>query len=493
MDKYVSLNNRNLKLLRPVIVRPEYDRSKLFTSIVHAGVGGFHRSHQAYYTDLLCGKGVTDWSICGIGLMKNDRPMKKNLEHQDHLYTLMVNYPDGKVTAQVIGSITEYMYVPDNPVLVIKKMAQPETRIVSLTITEGGYNFNQSTGEFIFDNPDIQWDLRNPESPRTIFSLLAESLKLRKEKNLKPYTVLSCDNIQHNGDVAKRMLIAFTDLKDRSLRKWIEDNVSFPNCMVDRITPVSTEETKQTLTDNFGIDDKCPVICEPFCQWIIEDRFVAGRPQWEDAGAQFVPDVAPFEKMKIRLLNAGHSLLGFTGALHGYDYIHECVGDDLFTQLLRNFMDKEVTPVLDPVPGIDLASYKNTLVERFGNASIKDTVARICGQSSAKIPKFLLPTIHDQLKSQGPVNISAFVIAAWCCYSRGTDEKGRKYDLDDELRSELNQAALKSDSDELAFLKIEPVFGDLIKSASFTEAYLKALRNIRLNGIKKATKLLLNP
>jgi mannitol 2-dehydrogenase len=492
MDKSVSLNNRNLRLLNPVIQKPEYDRKRLVTGIVHAGVGGFHRSHQAYYTDQLCQKGITDWSICGIGLMKNDRVMLKNLGDQDHLYTLVVNHPDGNVTAQVIGSITEYFYVPDNPVAAIQKMAQPETRIVSLTITEGGYNYNQSTGDFINDNPDIQWDLKNPLSPRTIFGLLVESLKIRKGKKLEPFTILSCDNIQHNGDVAKKMLLAFAELKNNELRNWIERSVSFPNCMVDRITPVPTEETKQMLAERFGIDDKCPVACEPFCQWIIEDRFVAGRPEWENAGAQFVSDVSPFEKMKIRLLNAGHSLLGFTGALHGYDYIHECARDKLFAQLLRNFMDKEVTPVLDPVPGIDLASYKNTLLERFGNASIKDTVSRICGQSSAKIPKFLLPTVHDQLKAAGPVKISAFVVAAWCCYSRGIDEKGRKYDLDDELRIDLNKAALASDKDELSFLRIEPVFGDIIKSATFTGAYSKALHNIRDLGISEATKLALS-
>ncbi len=492
MDSSVSLNNRNLRLLKPAIVRPEYDRRKLVTGIVHAGVGGFHRSHQAFYTDKLCRSGVSEWAICGIGFMENDRVMKRCLSDQDYLYTLMVNHPDGNPTAQVIGSITEYFFVPDNPGLVIQKMAHPVTRIVSLTITEGGYNFGQSTGEFISDNPEIQWDLRNPDRPRTIFGLIAEALNIRKDLDLRPFTIQSCDNIQHNGDVTKQMMLSFAELKDPELRRWIEKSVSFPNSMVDRITPVATAVTKKTLKDKFGIEDACPVVCEPFCQWIIEDQFTAGRPEWEKAGAQFVTDVSPFEKMKIRLLNAGHSLLGFAGSLYGYDYIHEVVGDSLFARLLRQFMDREVTPMLDPVPGIDLDSYKSSLLERFGNEQIKDTVARICGQSSAKIPKFLLPTIHDQLKSGGPVEISAFVIASWCHYSKGSDENGRKYQIDDELSNELTRAALSSEGDRLAFLKIKTVFGDLVNSSRFTEAYSNALLNIQERGIKSAVKLLLN-
>lgn len=478
-----------MHLLPPAVRRPAYDRDNLTAGIVHVGIGGFHRSHQAYYTDELIGlSGTAGWAICGVGLMEPDRLMHKRLESQDYLYTLMVNHPDGTFTVRVIGSIIEYLFAPDNPDTVIEKMAHPDTKIISLTITEGGYNFNQATGEFVNENVDIQWDLKNPHQPKTIFGYLSESLKRRMERGVKAYTVLSCDNIQHNGDVARRMLLAFTDLKDVDLRRWIEGNVRFPNSMVDRITPATTEENKLALLRDFGIDDTCPVICEPYCQWVIEDSFSDNRPEWEYVGAQFVPDVSPYEKMKIRLLNAGHSLLGFLGALHGYKFIHEVVHDPLFLAFLRKFMDEEVTPVLDEVPGIDLNLYKESLIERFGNSCIKDNVARICLQSSAKIPKFLLPTIREQLHAGGPVECSAFVVSAWCRYAEGIDEKGNKYPLEDDMKLILQESAVRSHQDPLAFLRIEPVFGDLINSERFTETYIKALRDLYQNGVVNCVK-----
>jgi mannitol 2-dehydrogenase len=484
MQKIIDLNTKGLSILPTGVEFPAYDRSELKTGIIHVGPGGFHRTHQAYYVDeLLKNHGIKDWAICGVGLMEPDRLVHKRLKSQDHLYTLMVNNPDGTFTARVIGSITGYMFAPDDPDAVIEKMAHPDTRIVSLTITEGGYNFNQVTGEFQSGNTDIQHDLRHPNRPKTIFGFLAESLKRRMDRGLPAYTVLSCDNIQHNGDVAKRMVLAFADIRDKALRIWIEQNVSFPNSMVDRITPVTREENKMTLQKEFGINDSCPVICEPFCQWVIEDYFSSGRPPWEKAGVQFVKDVSPFEKMKIRLLNAGHSLLGFTGALYGYTFIHEVVHDQLFARFLRDFMDIEVTPVLDEVPGINLDFYKNSLFERFGNPQIKDNVARICLQSSAKIPKFLLPTVNDQLKAGGSVNRSAFVVAAWCRYAEGSDEKGNKYPVEDDMKVVIQEAALRSRLDPLAFLKIETIFGDLAYSGQFTEAYQKALQCIYKNGV----------
>ena len=482
----MNLNKETLSLLDPKVEIPEYPRALLRSGIVHVGVGGFHRSHQALYTDDLIGKlGIYDWAICGAGLLEQDRLMGRDLKGQDYLYTLLVSHPDGTFTARVIGSIIDYIFAPDNPDLLIERMAHPSTKIVSLTITEGGYNYNQATGEFETENKDTLWDLRNPHMPRTLFGFLSESLKRRKERGIPAFTVMSCDNLQHNGDMAKRMLLAFTDLKDPFLSEWIERNTAFPNSMVDRITPAATETVVLTLQSEFGFNDTRPVVCEPFCQWIIEDNFSSGRPQWESTGVQFVPDVSPFEKMKIRLLNAGHSLLGFSGALHGYTFIHEVVHDKLFAKFLRDFMDKEVTPVLDEVPGIDLDSYKVTLFERFGNSHIRDSVSRICLQSSSKIPKFLLPTIRDQLKAGGPVDRSAFVIAAWCRYSEGFDESGNKYTIDDDMGAVLTEMAIRSRHDPLAFLRIEPVFGDLVYSHEFTNAYTKALQQLYQKGVKE--------
>ncbi len=484
MQKIVPLKNGTLHLLPEGVKRPLYDRTGLRNGIVHVGVGGFHRAHQAVYTDDILGRcGASEWAICGVGLMEPDRSMHERLESQDCLYTLLVNHANGSLTARVIGSITGHLFAPDDPGAVMEKLAHPDTRVVSLTITEGGYNFNQGSGLFESGNPDIQWDLANPARPKTVFGFLSESLRRRKDRGLPAYTVLSCDNIQHNGDVAKRMLTAFAGLRNAGLRGWIEENVSCPNCMVDRITPATTEENRLTLLREFGIEDRCPVVCEPYIQWVVEDRFTCGRPPWERAGCQFVIDVSPFEKMKIRLLNAGHSLLGFIGALHGYSFIHEAVQDRLFASFLREFMDEEVTPVLDPVPGIDLGSYKDSLFERFGNSRIRDSVARICLQSSAKIPKFLLPTVRDQLNAGGSVSRSAFVVAAWCRYAEGNDEAGNEYPIEDDMKGVVQGAALRSRRDPLAFLRIEPVFGDLVQARRFTEAYSDALQSIYRKGV----------
>ena len=403
MQETIKLNAKNLHLLPGEVVIPAYDRSKIKTGIVHIGIGGFHRAHEAFYTDqILQHHGVTDWGICGVALLDADRKIFNTLTDQDGLYTLMITGPDGTLTARVIGSIIEYLFAPENPGAVIEKMADPDIKIITLTITEGGYNFNSATGEFQIAEPSIQWDLNNPENPKTIFGYITQALKRRRDRGIAGLTIQSCDNIQKNGDLLKRMLLAYMKEAEPGLTDWIEKQVTFPNSMVDRITPVTTQPDIENLKSVYGIEDAWPVVCEPFIQWIIEDNYSNGRPAWESVGVQFVQDVSPFEKMKIRLLNAGHSLLGFTGALHGYTYIHDVVHDQLFAKFLRDFMDKEVTPVLDEVPGIDLDTYKDKLFERFGNSQIRDKVSRICLQSSAKIPKFLIPTIREQLKAGGP-------------------------------------------------------------------------------------------
>lgn len=487
MTKSITLNNKNLSLLPDEVKRPQYDRKKLVAGIVHVGVGGFHRAHQAYYTDALIGSNkANNWAICGTGLLETDRKMYEILKNQDHLFTVMIRHPDGKLDARVIGSVIEYLFAPENPNAVIEKIAHPNTKIVSLTITEGGYNFNQTTGEFDFENPDIQWDLMHPLHPRTVYGYLSEALRRRKERGIRAFTIQSCDNIQKNGDITKKMLLTFTSKLDLKLSKWIETHTSFPNSMVDRITPVTTETDKQSLEDIYNIKDYWPVVCEPFSQWVIEDHFVNGRPTWEDVGAKFISDVSPYEKMKIRLLNAGHTVLGFLGILYGYTCVHEAVHDSLFAEFLRNFMDKEVTPILDNVPGIDLEVYKDSLIDRFGNPHIADQLARICLESSSKIPKFLLPTIREQLHMGGPVRCSALVIAAWCRYAEGINEHGKKYPVEDKEEAILREKAHSSRHDPLAFLKIESVFGDLIHSRKFVEAYKDSLQDLYQSGVKKS-------
>ncbi|GAB3486217.1 mannitol dehydrogenase family protein [Marinomonas epiphytica] len=466
------LTHTNLAQIDQGIARPSYDRSQLKTGIVHIGVGGFHRSHEAYYTDLLLEQtGSKDWGICGIGLREGDRKIAQVLEQQDYLYTLVVKHPNGGIQHRVIGSIVDFILAPDSPQAVIDKMAHQDTKIVSLTITEGGYNFLPATGEFDFSNPDIQHDLANPESPKSVFGYLTAALRLRREQGFAAFTVQSCDNIQHNGNMTRKMLLAFAERQDSSLASWIAQEVAFPNAMVDRITPVTTLADIQHLADA-GIEDQWPVVCEPFTQWVIEDQFSHGRPAWEQVGAQFVADVTPYETMKIRLLNAGHSVLGLLGSLYGHDTIDTCVADPLFAQYLRNFMDEEATPVLAPVEGIDLNLYKDTLIERFGNPNVKDNLARICLESSSKLPKFLIATINENLAKNGSIRLATLVLAAWCYYSdKGQSLQGEELDIVDDMKEQLHKAAQQTAENSLAFLSIKEVFGDLLNNPTFTQTY----------------------
>jgi mannitol 2-dehydrogenase len=483
MTEPVQLKQENLYRLADEIARPSYDRSKVKAGIVHIGVGGFHRSHQAYYTDaLLSDSDASDWGICGVGLRDADRKIGDILKTQDYLYTLIVKHPQGTVETCVIGSLIDFMLACDDPGAVIDRMASADTKIVSLTITEGGYNFNAATGEFDFDNPDVRHDLEHPSSPKTVFGYLTAALKKRRALGLPAVTVQSCDNIQHNGNMTRKMLLAFAHKQDADLARWIESEVCFPNAMVDRITPVTTPEDIAYLRSAMGLEDQWPVTCEPFTQWVIEDDFSNGRPAWERVGAQFVPDVTPYEKMKIRLLNAGHSVLGMLGSIHGHKTIDGCMADPLFAAYVRRFMDVEATPVLDPVAGVDLEAYKDSLIERFGNPNIKDSVARICLESSAKLPVFLVPTITENLERGGSIKFAALVVAAWCFYSdKGVDRHGARLDIVDAMKDELHQAAKGTSDDTLSFLKLEPIFGDLIGDETFTAVYSEMIEALYEN------------
>ncbi|MGA7981144.1 MAG: mannitol dehydrogenase family protein [Chromatiaceae bacterium] len=483
MTEPIQLKQENLHLLADEIVRPSYDRSKVKAGIVHIGVGGFHRSHEAYYTSALMNDSdASAWGICGVGLREADRKIGDILKAQDYLYTLIVKHPQGKVEPCVIGSLIDFMLGCDDPGAVIDKMAGADTKIVSLTITEGGYNFNPTTGEFDFGNPDVRHDLEHPSSPKTVFGYLTAALKKRRASGVPAVTIQSCDNIQHNGDMTRKMLLAFAHKQDADLARWIESDVCFPNAMVDRITPVTTPEDIAYLGREMGLKDQWPVTCEPFSQWVIEDKFSNGRPAWEKVGAQFVPDVTPYEKMKIRLLNAGHSVLGLLGSIHGHKTIDGCVADPLFATYLRRFMDVDVTPVLDPVEGIDLEAYKDSLIVRFGNPNIKDSVARICLESSAKLPKFLIPTITENLARGGSIKYATLVIAAWCFYSdKGVDEHGAELDIVDAMKDELHQAAKGTPDDTLSFLRLKPIFGDLVHNEKFTALYTEMIRALYEN------------
>lgn len=489
MNKSIKINIKNLHLLPEDVIIPTYDRSKVKVGIVHIGIGAFHRAHQAFYADeLLQNYGALDCGICGIGLLDSDRKIINTLKDQDGLYTLLIKELDGSLKSRVVGSISEFLFAPDDPVAVIEKMADPEIQIISLTITEGGYNYNETTGEFDFSTSSIQWDLNNPDNPKTVFGFLTQSLKLRQKRNTNGCTIQSCDNIQENGIMTKKMLCSYIDKAEPGLLEWVKENVSFPNSMVDRITPVTVDSDKAILREKYQIDDQWPVVCESFIQWVIEDDFIAGRPQWELAGAQFVKNVMPYENMKLSLLNAGHSVLGILGALHGYDTVDEAASDDEFQIFLRSFMDNEVTPILNDLDNMDLAQYKDNLIARFKNKHIKDQISRICLESSVKFPKFLLPTLRAQLKENGPISQITFVIAAWCKYNEGIDENGRSYEINDAISDVLKEAALQSHKDPVSFLKIESVFGDLVQSKRFVDTYTDALNYLRGKKIRACVK-----
>lgn len=477
----ILLNNNNLDQIDESIKRPVFNREKLKTGIVHIGVGGFHRSHEAFYVnELFENFRSTDWGICGVGLREDDRKIANILKRQDFLYTLIEKHPNGGIENRIIGSIVDMLLAEDDLNLVIEKIAHPDTKIVSLTITEGGYNINAS-GKFDFNNPDIVHDLENPDHPRTVFGFLTAALKKRKIQGLPPFTVLSCDNVAHNGDVAKYTLLTFVRKQDPTLADWIQETVCFPNSMVDRITPVTTKKDIEYLK-SLGLKDEWPVTCEPFIQWVIEDKFSNGRPALEKVGAQFVSDVTSYEKMKLRLLNAGHSVLGILGSIHGHETIDECVNDPVFSSYLKSFMGIEVIPVLDKVDGIDLSEYINSLMERFSNPNIKDHVSRICSESSSKLPKFLVPTIQDNLASGGSIEYATLILAAWCYYSdKGLNQNGEPLVIIDSMQEELHEAAKGTTTDVLSFIRLESVFNDLIDNEYFTDLYSKFIQSIYKN------------
>ncbi|GAB3274309.1 mannitol dehydrogenase family protein [Microbacterium lacusdiani] len=470
---------------------PSYDRSQLTAGIVHVGVGGFHRAHMAWAVDRLLGKGsATDWAICGIGLLPGDRRMKEALSAQDHLYTVTVRYSDGREETSVIGSIVDYLFAPDDPEAVVERMASPDTRIVSLTVTEGGYNVDRVTGQFDLSDAAVARDIAG-DSLTTVFAYVTEALRRRRDRGIPAFTVLSCDNVQNNGEVAARAFTAFARAKDFELAEWITAHVAFPNSMVDRITPATTAEDVDGLVQRTGVRDEWPVVCEPFFQWVIEDRFPLGRPPFEQAGVQLVADVEPYELMKLRLLNASHQALCYFGYLMGYRLVHDATRDPLISEFLLQYMRDEATPTLHELRDVDLAAYQTTLIERFSNPAVRDTIARLCADSSDRIPKWLVPVVHAQLRKGGPIACSAAVIASWARYAEGRDEQGEPIAVVDALADELIPIARQYDEDPLVFVRNRRLFGDLADNPRFVDEYLTAAGRLHTVGARRTLAELL--
>ncbi|TMD08835.1 MAG: mannitol dehydrogenase family protein [Chloroflexi bacterium] len=486
------LSNATLASLPPGVARPAYDRGRVGVGIVHFGVGGFHRAHQAMYLDRLMSQGkALGWGICGVGIMPADQRMREAMHAQDCLYTLVVKNPDGSTAPTVIGSIIEYLFAPDDPEAVIERMSDPKVRIVSLTITEGGYNFNAVSGRFDETNPDVVHDLQAGAAPTTSFGLITAALDRRRQRGAAPFTVMSCDNIQGNGDAARQSFTAFATLRSRDLGAFLEENVHFPNSMVDRITPATTDEDRAELKERFGLEDRWPVVCEQFTQWVLQDDFAGKRPPFEEVGVQVVEDVEPYELMKLRLLNASHQALCYFGYLAGYRLVHEVCQDPLFARFLRSYMDREATPTLPPVPGIDLEQYKQSLIERFASAAVRDTVARLCAETSDRIPKFLLPVIREQLRRGGPITLSAAVVASWARYAEGVDEQGEPIEIVDRLKDSLMASARRQREDPLAFIANRDLFGDLVDDERFRAEYTSTLHALHSKGARATLESLI--
>lgn len=484
-----KLSNATLGSLPTAVDTPAYDRAALSAGIVHFGFGHFHRAHQAVYLDRLMRRGeAMDWAVCGVGVTRGRTAMCGALKTQDHLYTVTAKHPDGHWNSRVIGSVVDYLFAPDDPQAVVAKIADSTTRVVSLTITEGGYGIDNATEMFNPAAEMIQTDLKAGVPNGTVFGLVLQAMRRRREQRLGGLTIMSCDNVAGNGHAARTAFLGFARLKDPATARWMEQEVAFPNSMVDRVTPGTVEADRAYLEREFGYHDRWPVTCEPFHQWVLEDNFVVGRPPLEDAGVNVVADVTPYELMKLRLANGTHQAMCYFGYLLGYTYVHEAITDpDIHAMLLR-YIDEEAVPTLTPIPDVDFHAYGRQVIERFANPQIRDPLTRICQDTSERIPKFLLPVVVEQLKNHRAVRVCAAVVASWARYAEGIDERGRSIDVCDPQQDILMAAARKQRNQPTAFLENTAVFGKLRASSRFVDAYVEALERFGAEGTRAVVR-----
>jgi fructuronate reductase len=464
----------------PGIVRPAYRRDAIGIGIVHLGIGAFHRAQQAVYTDDALAKEPGDWGICGVSLRSPD--VRDRLVPQEGLYTSVEKSPQG-IHRRVIGSVREVLFLGDERARVHERLHAPATQIVSLTVTEKGYCHDPASGQLNFSHPDIVHDLADPAHAVSAVGLIVAALDARRAAGTPGLTVLCCDNLPHNGALLEGLVRAFAAARDPALVRWIEDHASFPSTMVDRIVPATTEVDIADNDRALGLHDAAPVVHEPFKQWAIEDRFVAARPAWERAGVEFVADVAPFEAMKLRLLNASHSAFAYLGYLAGYEFIYQVAAQAEFVALMRRLMREEVAPSLDLPAGVDIAAYQNALVERFGNPALPHRTQQIAMDGSQKLPQRLLGTVRDNLAAGRPIDLLTLAVAGWMRYVSGRDEAGREIKVSDPLAVDFARIADASRDDPAALaaglLSLRAIFGeDLSADPRFsgkTTAWLSAL------------------
>ncbi|GGE15258.1 mannitol 2-dehydrogenase [Aureimonas endophytica] len=462
---------------------PTYRREDLSPGIVHFGVGNFHRAHLAVYLHELFQKGENrDWAIVGAGVLPSDAAMKDRLAAQDYLYTVVEQDRD-RNAATVLGVMVDFL-PPGDPATTIARLATPEIRIVSMTITEGGYFLDPAKGVFDPNHPAMVEDGRNPDAPKTVFGLIIAGLKARRAAGLAPFTVMSCDNIPSNGEVTRETLCGLAKLSDPEFAHWIEANVAFPNAMVDRITPATNPGQIEFLKAEFGVEDAAPVFCEGFRQWVVEDHFPLGRPAFETVGAQFVPDVAPYEHMKIRILNGGHAAIAYPAALMDIPLVHEAMEEPLVDRFLEKLETEEIIPIVPPVPDTDLRAYFGIIRERFSNPKVRDTIPRLALDGSNRQPKFILPSTRDRLAANEDVVGLSLVSALWCRYLAGTTDSGAPIEIMDVNRDRLHAAAVKAKDDPQAFLELRDIFGDLADDPRFKARFAHALKTLETKGTR---------
>jgi mannitol 2-dehydrogenase len=489
MTTLIPLNRANLPLLPAAVERPKYPLDSVTPGIVHLGLGAFHRAHMARYThDLMqADPRARRWGIVGAGLMPTDRATCEGLTAQDNLYTLVERQAD-REAATVIGSICGVEFAADSAAALLRRLDDPNIAIVSLTVTERGYCLNSATKELDPQHPAILSDLENPRAPRSAIGILTEALRRRRASGAGSFTALSCDNITSNGAVLKRAVLALAAMRNRTLADWIQGEVTFPNTMVDRITPITTADNISELQSACGIVDRTPVFCEVFRQWVVEEHFAAGRPGWENVGAQFVPDVLPYELMKLRLLNASHLALAAPAQLAGYRFVAESMQVPLFTAFLKELMDRELQPTLPPVPGIDLEAYKANLFERFANPRIKDTLQRINTDAPLSL---LVEPLTDRLTKQQPCRLLTFALAAWIARLWGHDDQRRPVVHQHPQADLLRKLATQNGTDPLPLLSARSFFGNLVDHERFVQHLHRCLQALAARGtLASLTRLL---
>lgn len=466
---------------------PHYDRQQLKTRIVHIGFGAFHRAHQALMTDRVLNQQGGDWGICEVSLFGRDTLIRA-LREQDHLFSVLEKGAEGN-KAMVVGAVRESLHGRIEGIeAIVEKLAEPQVAIVSLTITEKGYCIEPVSGKLDLAHPDIIKDLVGSSSPATVPGLLVEALRLRHQRQLPGFSVLSCDNIPENGHVVKNAILGLAEAKDPELARWIRNAVSFPSTMVDRIVPALTPEFESEIREALGgVDDPCGIAAESFLQWVIEDNFVAGRPAWEKVGAQLVADVLPFEQMKLRMLNGSHSFLAYLGYLTGYPFINSCMEDEHYRRAAFQLMLKEQAPTLS-VSGINLEDYANSLIERYSNTALKHRTWQIAMDGTQKLPQRLLDSLRWHVQYGSDFSCLALGVAAWMRYVGGVDDAGQPIDIRDPLADKLKAIVESSEDGEArvnALLGLKNVFGDeLPANAVAVEAITRAYLSLQRHGAK---------